>query len=133
MSIYAKQRQGRIRLTAPDDVLDVHDAASDLVTAIRAGEGPRVLECVTHRVRGHFEGDSQKYRAEDEMNSLSNHDPIAKLESVISKRRIPKKEVAAIREKIDAKINAAVEAGRAGNAPDFDRAQADVYTAVRGV
>lgn len=115
-----------------DDVLDVHDAASELVAAIRAGEGPRVLECVTHRVRGHFEGDPQKYRAEDEMNSLSNHDPIAKLESVISKRRIPKKEVAAIREKTNTRINAAVEAGRAGNAPDFGRAQADVYTAAEG-
>jgi TPP-dependent pyruvate/acetoin dehydrogenase alpha subunit len=66
------------------------------------------------------------------MNSLADHDPIAKLEAIISKRRVPKKEVAEIREKIDARINAAVEAGRAGNAPDFDRAQADVYTAVRG-
>jgi TPP-dependent pyruvate/acetoin dehydrogenase alpha subunit len=33
------------------------------VAALRAGHGPRVLECMTHRVRGHFEGDAQKYRA----------------------------------------------------------------------
>ncbi|MDF2368978.1 MAG: thiamine pyrophosphate-dependent dehydrogenase E1 component subunit alpha [Sneathiella sp.] len=116
-----------------DDVLAVNEAASELVTAIRAGEGPYVLECVTHRVRGHFEGDPQKYRAESEINSLPDHDPITKLETIISKRRIPKKEVVAIRGTIEARINAAVEAGRGGNAPDFSRAKADVYTAVEEV
>ena len=36
---------------------------------MRQGAGPQVLECRTHRVRGHFEGDPQKYRAADELAS----------------------------------------------------------------
>ena len=35
---------------------------SSAIEAARAGGGPRILECSTTRVRGHFEGDPQKYR-----------------------------------------------------------------------
>ena len=30
--------------------------------AAREGDGPMLLECLTHRLRGHYEGDPQRYR-----------------------------------------------------------------------
>ncbi|TNE36252.1 MAG: thiamine pyrophosphate-dependent dehydrogenase E1 component subunit alpha [Alphaproteobacteria bacterium] len=115
-----------------DDVLDVYAAASDLADAARGGKGPQVLECVTHRVRGHFEGDPQKYRAEAELSGLAEHDPLVKFEGLMGRRRVAKKEIQAVRDRVAERISAAVEAGRAGSLPDFDRARADVYTVLAG-
>lgn len=36
--------------------------AADIVARIRRERGPMVLECSTTRIRGHYEGDAQRYR-----------------------------------------------------------------------
>ena len=38
-------------------------ATANLVARLRRGDGPFLLEAVTRRVRGHYEGDPQSYRA----------------------------------------------------------------------
>jgi acetoin:2,6-dichlorophenolindophenol oxidoreductase subunit alpha len=63
-----------------NDVVAVRHAFGDLLEAARLGEGPFLLECLTHRLRGHYEGDAQRYRealAEEEWQRL---DPIRRLE-----------------------------------------------------
>ena len=40
------------------DALAVWDAFAEFLTEARAGQGPMLLECLTHRRRGHYEGDS---------------------------------------------------------------------------
>src|SRR5581483_2176794 len=45
-----------------NDVVAVRDAFTRFLGAARAGEGPALLECLTHRLRGHYEGDPQRYR-----------------------------------------------------------------------
>ncbi len=112
-----------------NNVLDVYEAASELAEAARSGNGPQLLECITHRVRGHFEGDPQKYRSQDEMASVTEHDPIAAFEDMLAAKRIGKGDLQEIRARIGERIARAVETGRAGTAPDFERAKADVYTA----
>jgi acetoin:2,6-dichlorophenolindophenol oxidoreductase subunit alpha len=44
------------------DVPAVHQAFGDFLEQARAGGGPYLLECVTFRRRGHYEGDPEKYR-----------------------------------------------------------------------
>jgi pyruvate dehydrogenase E1 component alpha subunit len=63
-----------------NDVLAVREAFEGFLAAARAGEGPALLECLTHRLRGHYEGDPQRYRqalAEEEWRRL---DPIVRLQ-----------------------------------------------------
>jgi len=63
-----------------NDVLAVREAFAGFLAAARAGEGPALLECLTHRLRGHYEGDPQRYRealAEAEWQEL---DPILRLQ-----------------------------------------------------
>jgi acetoin:2,6-dichlorophenolindophenol oxidoreductase subunit alpha len=63
-----------------NDVIAVRRAFARFLAAARAGEGPALLECLTHRLRGHYEGDPQRYRqalAEDEWQQL---DPILRLQ-----------------------------------------------------
>jgi len=63
-----------------NDVVAVRDSFAQFLAAARAGEGPALLECLTHRLRGHYEGDPQRYRqalAEAEWQRL---DPILRLQ-----------------------------------------------------
>jgi TPP-dependent pyruvate/acetoin dehydrogenase alpha subunit len=46
-----------------NDVEMTAQATADLVARLRRGDGPFLLEAVTNRVRGHYEGDPQRYRA----------------------------------------------------------------------
>jgi pyruvate dehydrogenase E1 component alpha subunit len=44
-----------------NDVLAVRDAIDEAVQRARAGEGPSFVECLTHRLRGHYEGSASEY------------------------------------------------------------------------
>ena len=45
------------------DLVEVYEAAGEAIARARRGEGPTLIECVTYRNYGHFEGDEQKYKA----------------------------------------------------------------------
>ena len=45
-----------------NDVSEVWEAFARFLAAARAGGGPFLLEYLTHRVRGHYEGDPGRYR-----------------------------------------------------------------------
>src|SRR3546814_15376095 len=57
-----------------NDVEAVAATAADWIAAIREGSGPRVLECRTPRVRGHFEGERPDYRAAAQLAGVKDVD-----------------------------------------------------------
>jgi acetoin:2,6-dichlorophenolindophenol oxidoreductase subunit alpha len=63
-----------------NDVASVRDAFARFLAEARRGGGPMLLECLTHRLRAHYEGDPQRYRqalAADEWQEL---DPVLRLQ-----------------------------------------------------
>jgi pyruvate dehydrogenase E1 component alpha subunit len=63
-----------------NDVAAVRATFERFLAAARTGEGPLLLECLTHRLRGHYEGDPERYRqalADEEWQAL---DPILRLQ-----------------------------------------------------
>jgi acetoin:2,6-dichlorophenolindophenol oxidoreductase subunit alpha len=63
-----------------NDVVAVREAFAAFLDKVRSGDGPFLLECLTYRLRGHYEGDPQQYRealAADEWQEL---DPILRLQ-----------------------------------------------------
>ncbi len=102
------------------DVEAVAKTARHLVGAIRKGGGPRVLECATHRWRGHYEGDPQKYRDADEIADLDRHDPIARCADRLTALGVGESERAAVGEAVEHRIAAAVERARRGAEPRFE-------------
>jgi pyruvate dehydrogenase E1 component alpha subunit len=63
-----------------NDVAAVRETFARFLAEARRGSGPMLLECLTHRLRGHYEGDPQRYRqalAADEWQEL---DPILRLQ-----------------------------------------------------
>jgi acetoin:2,6-dichlorophenolindophenol oxidoreductase subunit alpha len=63
-----------------NDVVAVRDAFGRFLAGARAGEGPMLLECLTHRLRGHYEGDPQHYRAALAAEDWQELDPILRLQ-----------------------------------------------------
>jgi pyruvate dehydrogenase E1 component alpha subunit len=61
------------------DVPAVYDAFESFLEAARGGQGPFLLECLTYRRRGHYEGDQQKYRDAAAEQEWEQRDPIAQL------------------------------------------------------
>lgn len=110
-----------------NDVSAVADAAADVVARVRA-EGPVVLECMTTRVRGHFEGDAQNYRDPAEAETLAARDPLRIAAEALAAAGVDEAALAQLRADVEARIEAAVAAARAGTDPDFSAAKADVYT-----
>jgi pyruvate dehydrogenase E1 component alpha subunit len=117
---------------AGNDVLEVIGAARAAVERARSGDGPQVLECMTHRWRGHYEGDPQKYRPSEELSGLSEHDPMTRFEARLRESGITDEELAMLREEIEKEVESAVTRAREGRHPEWQRASADVY-AEKGV
>ncbi len=61
---------------AGNDILAVRDAVDVAVDRARSGGGPTFVECLTHRLRGHYEGDPAKYRESISSAEWKALDPI---------------------------------------------------------
>jgi len=110
------------------DVQAVSDAARETVERVRQGAGPAILECVTQRVRGHYEGDPQKYRAPEELAALADFDPVARAEATLLAQGTSKTEIERIDREVETEVAAVIEAARADVEPSYDTARQDVYT-----
>ena len=63
-----------------NDVVAVWNAFGRYLAAARAGGGPFLLECLTHRLRGHYEGDPGKYREALAAADWQEKDPIQRFQ-----------------------------------------------------
>jgi acetoin:2,6-dichlorophenolindophenol oxidoreductase subunit alpha len=111
-----------------NDVVAVRAAAVAAIEAVRAGGGPRLIECKTTRVRGHFEGDPQKYRDAGEFDDIGRKDPLRRAADELRALGIAEADIAAADEAARRSVDDAVTAARAGTAPVPEAALADVYS-----
>jgi len=98
-----------------NDVDVVHAAAERLVAGIRSGGPPVLLEAMTHRIRGHYEGDPQRYR-----DPVPVPDPLERAR-VRLVARAGEETLARIDDEITADVTAAIEAARAAPYPQKSR------------
>jgi len=71
-----------------NDLFAVREAMSDAVEKCRAAEGPVFVECLTHRLRGHYEGDPAKYRELTQLAEWKKKDPIARVAAALKKQKV---------------------------------------------
>src|SRR5262245_2569951 len=109
-----------------NDVLAVARAAAALVEGLRRGGPPAFLECATTRVRGHYEGDAQKYRPADEE---VGRDPLAVAAEHLERLGVEASRIAKVAARIDEQVDGAVAAARAARPASLEAALQDVYTA----
>lgn len=59
-----------------NDVVAVAAVMAEVVARARAGDGPTVVQAVTYRWHGHYEGDPERYRSAEEVQAWRERDPL---------------------------------------------------------
>lgn len=93
-----------------NDLIAVRRAMSKAIERARAGKGPVFIECLTHRMRGHYEGDPAKYRELSELGEWKKKDPIARVTRLLkAKKLISDHEIEAIEREARERVDQAAE------------------------
>jgi pyruvate dehydrogenase E1 component alpha subunit len=100
-----------------NDVVAVWDTFGRFLASARGGGGPFLLECLTRRLRGHYEGDATKYE-----RASAENDPIERFRS-----RFDADEAEAVRAGAEAEVEQAVRFARGSPYPDPGLFAAMVY------
>jgi 2-oxoisovalerate dehydrogenase E1 component len=100
-----------------NDVVDVALAMRDIVAGLRAGGPPVLVEAATFRVRGHYEGDQQRYRDPELDRRWLARDPLDRARDDLLARSVSDLDAigAAVRAEIDEAVGWAL--GQAEPAP----------------
>ncbi|QWU07744.1 thiamine pyrophosphate-dependent dehydrogenase E1 component subunit alpha [Heyndrickxia coagulans] len=111
------------------DIVAVYQAAKEAVERARNGEGPSLIECVTYRNYGHFEGDAQTYKAEAEKaKQLNEKDAIVQFKKfVLEQNLLSEADINSLEQKVEQEIEEAVKFGEDSPYPDPSELLKDVY------
>lgn len=111
-----------------NDALEVFNNAQELLKHVRSGAGTAVFECTTQRMRGHFEGDPQKYRDASELTAMDENDPVARTQATLLKLGSSQESLDKIDSETQERIALAIESARTDTEPSYLDALNDVYT-----
>jgi pyruvate dehydrogenase E1 component alpha subunit len=112
-----------------NDVRAVRATTLRAVAEARKGEGPSMIENKTYRVRGHFEGDPQKYRDQAEVLTWQEqNDPLARFTQQLSQEQLlTKKKSKRIWEEVKSELDAAIRFAQESPFPHPEAALEDLY------
>jgi acetoin:2,6-dichlorophenolindophenol oxidoreductase subunit alpha len=106
----------------------VFEAFGEFLAAARGGRGPMLLECLTHRRRGHYEGDSEDYRDALIDEEWAQLDPLARLEQrALNEGWVDQAAIASIKHAAEEQVEAAVAFARESPFPATEPAAELVY------
>lgn len=100
-----------------NDVVATASVMGEVVSAVRAGAGPVVVEAATYRWHGHYEGDPQRYRTPEELKEWEARDPLVAHAERLRAVGVTDDAIAALEASVAGELDAAVEAARAQAAP----------------
>ena len=103
-----------IPYTAVDgnDVVATASVMEDVVAAARDRRGPAVVEALTYRWHGHYEGDPERYRSPDEVEEWRSRDPLLVHEALLRASGVPDDQIKALDVSTADALDSAVEAAR---------------------
>lgn len=105
------------------DAVAVYEATREAIARARRGEGPTLIEAKVVRRQGHYAGDPQHYRTEDEFADY--RDPIEVLGG-----KLKGNAAARIEEEAENEVQAAYAAALAAPEPDVSVIERDLYHVV---
>jgi pyruvate dehydrogenase E1 component alpha subunit len=110
------------------DVASVKAAGDRAVAAARRGEGPKILELLTYRYRGHSMSDPAKYRTREEVKEIREHrDPIDLLRNrILASGHASEADLKEIDRAVRGIVNEAAEFAQADPEPERSELYTDV-------
>lgn len=116
-----------------NDVMAVHEAASQMTAEIRAGGGPRFIHAVTYRFKGHVSVDPGTYRDPTEVEEAIQNDPLKATRNKLIKVGVPTAQVDAIEVAAQQEIADALSVAEAAPWPVVADAYEDIMNTSAGV
>jgi 2-oxoisovalerate dehydrogenase E1 component len=95
-----------------NDVVATVATMAEVLDAVRAGEGPVVVEAATYRWHGHYEGDPERYRAPEEVREWQERDPLVIHGQRLREAGVPDDELDGLVAEVAAELDAAVDEAR---------------------
>nr|WP_254663419.1 thiamine pyrophosphate-dependent enzyme [Haladaptatus sp. W1] len=93
-------------------------------------DGPTFIEADTYRYRGHFEGDQQPYRTDDDIAIWKDNDAIEKFkERLIDAGTITESEFEEMESEISEQVEEAAKKAKEADYPDPNEAYDDMFNA----
>jgi 2-oxoisovalerate dehydrogenase E1 component len=111
-----------------NDLGAVWEAFGGFLETVRKGEGPLLLECLTHRLRGHYEGDPAQYREALADEEWQQKDPILRFQRAAAEAGwFDEERAAEVEAESREAVEVAVEFGRQSPFPEPKIAEGLVY------
>ena len=112
-----------------NDLGAVTEAFGGFLETVRKGEGPLLLECLTHRLRGHYEGDPAQYREALADEEWQQKDPILRFQRTAADVGwFDEERAAEVEAEARDQVEAAVEFGRQSPFPEPRISEGLVYS-----
>jgi TPP-dependent pyruvate/acetoin dehydrogenase alpha subunit len=113
-----------------NDVEAVAAAAADGCSRCREGRGPHLIEAMTYRWHGHYEGDQQTYKPAAEVESWRARDPLTvAAERLVGGEHATREELEKVLGDSAARVERAIEQAKAAEDPAPAAAYTDVFAA----
>ncbi|TWM25961.1 Acetoin:2,6-dichlorophenolindophenol oxidoreductase subunit alpha [Bacillus paralicheniformis] len=111
------------------DASAVFQAAGRAIERAKNGEGPTLIECMTYRNYGHFEGDAQRYKTNEEKAvHQEEKDAIAAFKSeLLAKGLMSEEEQSRIEKEVEEAVEEAVAFSEKSAYPEETELLTDVY------
>lgn len=102
-----------------NDVEAVFEVAGAARRACLEGRGPFLIEALTYRWHGHYEGDAQSYKPEDEVAEWRARDPLTiARDRLLASAAAGESELGAVLAETTQRVEASVERARGANPPE---------------
>ena len=114
--------------TDGNDVAGIYCLLEEVLQDVRAGKGPVLIEMDTYRMTGHYFGDNQNYRTNEEVNAWKEKDPILRCKNLLMEDYgVDEEEIAKLREDIKAQVLEACERAKQNPEPKVEDLTEDLY------
>jgi len=110
------------------DVTAVNEAVAEARERAVAGEGPTLIEADTYRYMGHYEGDEQVYRDQEEVERMRERDPIDSFRNrLVDRGELTEAEFEEMRAEVEEEIADAIAYAEEADAPGPGEAYEDMF------
>lgn len=110
-----------------DDAVGIYEAAREAVGRARDGNGPTLLEVQVHRRMGHFMGDAEGYRPDDDKEAAEQRDSIERLAADLRARDVEDETLDELRSQARNRVEEAIDWAKEQPEPDPEDAYEDVF------
>ena len=101
-----------------NDVTATASVMTRVVEAVRGGGGPAIVEAITYRWHGHYEGDPQRYREQAEVDAWKDRDPLIAHARRLESAGFTSDDIASLESSVARELDEAVEEARRMAPPD---------------